>query len=539
MDRSRRSWAPLVILAFSIPCVASCAHLLRARDPAARMAALDREALDAYQAGELTQARDLLNNAVAIGKDAALDRDPVMARAYLDLGAVFLATNDRRQGMQYLGYALRINPDIEPDPGIATPPLKKTLALARSQVKHRRGPASVAALSLKLPVVPAKREASVAARTAVIAPTRPAPAPPAAAPPPPPKVDPPKAPAPEPEDNEPDLPATITQPLYCLTPDEAPPSVQIPLRCVPRPGLSVARMVLFYRGPGSERFTAVPMARSRKGWYAGVVPPAASAGKSLQYYVEAHGPGNKVSTTNGQADSPNLLLIREGAKPAGLLAAAEPRGEAPVRQEKDEENPLAVVEQQRARALEEGARRRSSHAVWLAVGIGSGYGWHPTRRLEFHDENQIGTGVSPAGLIQVTPEVGLQLGARYAVSIQGRLQIIPDSGSGDNKPGSPARTAVAAFVRVHRFYGLGSAQLFLTGTLGAGDGFRLTVPPHPELGAGRSDTVRGGPLALGPGAGFIYHFTRHFGWAVETRLLVGFPAFAALGEASTGAQLSF
>jgi hypothetical protein len=318
----------------------------------------------------------------------------------------------------------------------------------------------------------------------------------------------------------------VRQPLYCLLPDEAPPAVEIAMRCVPNPGLSVARMVLFYRPPGRAAFTAVPMARSRKGWYAGVVPATAGTTRSVQYYIEARGPANEVATANGDVGSPNLLLIRSDTRRDA--AAAE------------EENPLAVIAQEHARVREEaGAHRRSDSAFWLAVGVGSGAGWHPTRRLEFHDDEQVATGVLRAGLLQVTPEIGRQLGAHYAVSIQGRLQVIPESGLGDARAGAPAHSAYSVLLRVHRFFGLRSAQLSLTGAVGGGDGFRLVVPPTPQEGVRRSDTIRGGPVVFGPGAGFLYHFSRHFAWALEGRVLVGVPDLAALGELSTGAAVSF
>jgi hypothetical protein len=333
-------------------------------------------------------------------------------------------------------------------------------------------------------------------------------------------------------EDEPDLPASVSQPLYCLTPDEAPPGVEIPMRCVPGPGLTVAKMVLFYRTPGRNEFTAVNMSRSPKGWYRGTVPPS-SAGKALQYYIEARGPGNKVASSNGEEESPNLVLIRDESE--SRLAADEAPASA-----RDDENPLALAEEEHARAVEErSTHRRARDAFWLGVGVGSGYGWHPARRLEFHDDLQMASGVSPAGLLQISPEIGRQFGARYALSLQARLQVIPESGSGDNRAGAPAHTALAVFLRGHRFYGLGNAQLFLTGTIGGGQGFRLVVPPDPESGVDRSDTVRAGPFVAGPGAGFIYHFSRHFAWALELRTLVGFPDLAALGELSTGGSLAF
>jgi hypothetical protein len=545
----------LAVVALGLP---ACATILRVRDPSQRIMAMDREALEMYQAGDVSQAEDLLNEAVTSGRNAGLEASPVMAPVHLHLGAVLLSLEDKRQAMKNLGLALRIDPAVQPDATIANPELKKAMVQARTQIAHGRGPAALAAQSLRVPPrsalargsapvresAPAQESASAPAHptgpsareataSAIAELTRSEPPSRAATPPPTPV--PAKEAVPQPDADEPDLPAPIPQPLYCLLPDEAPPKVEIPLRCAARPGLSVGRVVLYYRTPGRAKFSSVPMSRSAKGWYQAAMPPTEAAAKSLQYYVEVRGQNNKVTTSNGQPDSPNLVLIRASAKEAG--PAAE---DAAVKQEVEEENPLAVLTAEHARAVQDaGTHRRARDAYWLGVGVGSGYGWHPARRLEFHDDHQIENGVSPAGLLQITPELGRQLGARYAVSVQLRLQLIPESGAGDNRPGAPAHTAFAVFLRGHRFFGVGNFQAFLTGTVGAGDGFRLVVPSQPDADIGRSDTIRGGPVALGPGAGLTYHFTRHFAWAVEARGLVGLPDFATLGELSTGAALAF
>jgi hypothetical protein len=546
-----------LILTVAVLALPACATLRGVRDPAQLMGSMNDDAVALYQRGKLADAETMLRQALAHGKKNGLEGAPVMARTYLDLGAVLLARGDRRLATRNIAYALRVQPDIQPEPGVATAAFRKAVTTARTQIRRGRGPAAVAALSLKLsqrPVVTVRpgpvTVASTSTAPAAAASTRHDPGPPAkagkvAGPAPADSGEPTKsvvsaapvkasAPA---EDEEPDLPATVSEPLYCLMPDEAPPAVQIAVRCVPRPGLTAVRVVLFYRPPGQEGFTTVAMARSPKGWYQGVVPPV-SAGKALHYYVEARGSNNKVTTSNGQADSPNVLLIRAGA------SEGDPRyiglASAHAREDVEGDDPLTVAAEEHARA-EEAARihRRSGSAFWLGVGMGSGYGWHPSRRLEFHDTLEVENGVALAGTVQVTPEIGRQLGPDYAISVQARLQFIPDSGAGDPLPGAPKHSAFAVFVRGHRFYGLGNAQLFLTGTIGGGEGFRLVVPPDATSGVGRSDTVRGGPVVLGPGAGFIYHFTRHFGWSVEARALLGLPDLAALAELSTGAAVAF
>ena len=534
-------------------CVVAIAACASTNTASRKMLDLNQQALDAFEAGKLAQARDLLSQAVVLGKKNGLTKDQAMARTYLDLAAVFLAMNERDKGLRQMGLALRIQPDIEPAPQIATAPVKKALARARAEVEKRKGQAGAARDK-------EEREEKEAAPAPPPRKHEPAPPPHAvvkATPPPAPKAPPPaEKPAPPPEekaapvaakerpaadDEEPDLPANVPQPLYCPTPDEAPPASEIALRCVPRPGVSFARIVLFYRSAGSETFTPVPMVRSRKGWYSGMVPASAVIGKSLQYYVEAQIPGKKAATSNGQSDSPNLLSIREGAAQVGkgTLAAAHFKKDPPASTGKDE-NPLLEGERERELAgVESADHRRRPGALFVGAGIGSAYGWHRKRVLEFRTEQAVAAGFSPGSLLQVTPEIGYQFDERTAYSLQLRYQFIPESGSGDTKMGNPKHGAWAVLARAYRFYGAGNLQPFLTGTAGGGQGFRLVVPPHPEAGVSRNDTVRGGPLVLGPGAGFVYNVTRNFSWVTELRLLAGLPDFAVMGEFATGGQLGF
>jgi hypothetical protein len=515
-----------------------------------KMLDLNRQALASYEAGKLPRARDLLVQAVSVGKKNGLTKHNTMARTYLDLGAVYLALNERDKGLRNIGLALRIQPDIEPTDPIATPAVEKALARARVELERRRSATAAADKEEKAEKAEEKAEKSEKAEKPETAPPKKEAPPPRAivkaapekiekvvekAPPPAEKVA--AAEPPPVDDEEPDLPANVPQPLYCPIPDEAPPAELIALRCVPRPGVSFARIMLFYRSAGSEGFTQVPMVKSRKGWYSGMVPASAVVGKSLQYYVEAQLTGKKTATSNGHSDSPNLLSIREGAAKVGqgTLAAAHFKKDTPVVEAKDDD-PLLAAERAREREVTVSSdHRRRVGSVFVGAGIGTGYGWHGKRTLEFRYDQAVLTGFSPGGL-HISPELGYQYDERYAFAAQIRFQYIPESGSGDTRAGSPAHGAWAAFARAYRFLGTANGQPFLSGTVGAGQGFRLIVPPNPLP---RNDTIRGGPFVLGPGAGFLYHFTPHFAWNAEVRLLAGLPDFAVLAEFSTAGQVSF
>jgi hypothetical protein len=338
---------------------------------------------------------------------------------------------------------------------------------------------------------------------------------------------------------EPDLPAEIPEPLHCPTPDEAPPETDIVLRCVAQPGLRPAHVLLYYRPPGTETFTEVTMSRSSKGWYMGVVPSTATSGTSLQYYVEAKGGSSPLA--NGHADSPNLMMVREGAAPVGrgTLAAAHWRSKADSSANVDD-NPLADLENERERERgQAGLHRRPASRLWVAFSAGTGQGWQPGRQLDFRTDHKVGAGPLSGGLVHILPEIGYQISDELAISAQLRYQSISIEGQGDGALGSPADRAISVLVRGFRFWGDGNAQLFATASVGGGEGFRLVVPPTPMADVIRTDTVRGGPVIAGPGAGFLYHFSRHIAWATELRALAGLPDFALVADLGTGLQVGF
>jgi hypothetical protein len=343
----------------------------------------------------------------------------------------------------------------------------------------------------------------------------------------------------------PTFPEGQSDPLFCPVPLEAPPSHEVVLRCAVRPDLRPGRLLLHYRPAGSEKFTTVAMPRARRGYFQGVVPAEATAGKSLQFFVEARGP-TKISA--GSADSPNILLLREGATPVGQNAPAEPADQARAsddeaaaeaeRIRREDEDPLAAADLKRELAL---VRRRPGGKLWVAMGIGSGYGWQPGSELEFRPNRRIDSGPLAAGLLHAMPEVGYQLTDRLSLSLQGRFQYAPVQGSGDPLSGNPPQSATALLLRGTLNLGDGPLHTFASAYLGGapGGGFRLVVPANREMELPRSDTIRGGPFLLGGGAGLVYHFNRRVAWPLEARVLAGFPSLAAVLEIGTGVAFAF
>ena len=185
--------------------VIAAAALVAAPSPAAaaddvatleKMVDINRKALEQLKGGHGEAARDLLFEAITLGKQARLDEHQMMARTYLHLGAVYLSGfKDRDKAIRQLVTALKLRPSIQITPALATPALAEAMEAARAEVGQPAGgttppPVAPPAVAPATPPPPAAAE-RVAERTPPTAPpptAAPAPAPAPVAPPPAPAV---------------------------------------------------------------------------------------------------------------------------------------------------------------------------------------------------------------------------------------------------------------------------------------------------------------------------------------------------------------
>ena len=531
--------AVLVALSLGVPAAAgaqTAAQISRIKD-------LDRQALADYKAQDHDSARIGLREAIALANRAGLLNDPLMARLWLHLAAVLInGVGDAEKGAKAAAVAVRIDPGIQVPASLSTPALKEALDKARAGGGKPPAPAAEGAPAVA-PATP---------------PATPATPPPAVATPPDaePKAEPAAeaAPAPAPPkrrkrrsgSDEPDLPANIPRPLYCPSAEEVPPGEEIVLHCVLQAEVTAKKVTLHYRPPGEERFVAASTSLSPGGWYKAVIPgDAAVAGKSLHYYLEARDTAGEVVGNAGRDDSPNLVLVRDGAPSLGkglFAGMSGPRREdgeeEEAGEEREEDDPLRAVARQKEREREAaGIHRRRAGARFLGVSLGSGYGWHPEKNLEFYEMSTIYPGWIPSGLFHLLPEVGYQFADRAAISVQARVQVISQQGSGDAKPGAPASGAFAVLGRLQYFLGGGNTQGSLALYAGGGSGFRLTIGP--QAGNLRNDSVRGGPMVAGAGFGLIHHFSPRFALVFDAKGLQGWSDQAFVADVVGGGQLSF
>ncbi|HEY0482690.1 MAG TPA: tetratricopeptide repeat protein, partial [Kofleriaceae bacterium] len=263
----RTRWHVAVIVGVALG-LAAPAHA----DPRAEVAAKARSAMASYDAMDYEAARRQLYQALAIAKKAKLDKDPIVARVYLDLGIAQLAGSDPEGAKVAFLSAVQIDPRIAIDPAYKSAELVRMLDEARAAAGDSGEPASDDCKSVRG--------------------------------------------------------------LQLAAIDGAHPGVAQPVEALVGGELSPARVVVMYRPEGAIDFTEVRLTRQAGCRYTGTIPAAAMHGALVHYYVAAYDAGNKVLAARGSSGSPLALDLGAAATPGHGTAepshgVAEPGGGGP------------------------------------------------------------------------------------------------------------------------------------------------------------------------------------------------------------------
>jgi hypothetical protein len=255
------------------------------------------------------------------------------------------------------------------------------------------------------------------------------------------------------------------------------------------------------------------MEKSQKGWWTADVPASAVKGKSIQYYVEAVGTTGDVIAANGRDDSPEIIYI----------VNPQPTAEATHQ----EVQPLAPPPPE---------LRRKPGSWFGGLYLGHGYGWHPKSDLEYYNgEKAAAGGADEAGPGHIGLQAGYQLTDELAFSLVTRSQYIPKSGNDPNRTGHPANGAHALLVKGEYDFA-GEQHLFYAGGMLGVGAFRLGFEPNTDRGILTNDTVKGGPILLGPMGGAMYNFKGHLTAFGELGVLFGIGDSALIADLNIGLQ---
>jgi opacity protein-like surface antigen len=192
--------------------------------------------------------------------------------------------------------------------------------------------------------------------------------------------------------------------------------------------------------------------------------------------------------------------------------------------------------------------RRKPFALWLAVGAGTGGAYHGLQAVDTRTRSDatgvavpVAAGFSRASMLQIEPELGVQVTERFALAVFLRYQYAPkdDNAWTPQADENAIRTsALAGFLRAEFSYlNLGNFRSYLTAGAGLGTSFLAVVgkdcdPTSCPLS--HSDTLHGGMLGILAGLGAAYHLTSNFSVFFDVKEIVTFRTILALTEFNLG-----
>lgn len=411
----------LVVLLLAVPvtAVVGTPHPVHAAGQGDRIAYLNKKAMEDYDALEFESARKTLTDAIALLRKSGNDQTAQGARTYINLGMVYIALKDKSRGQQQFVKALSINPKAKLDPTLATPEMQTVWEAASAQQSGAPAPTQV-----EQPTPPVAATPQYPTQVEQPTPTQQ------------PTV---QNPSSNPNDlltGSPTPPVKPTQPLDYNADELLDPVLKVELRhtpidetrggqklniyVTPNPlsaGAAAARVTLYYRTAGQERFTEVPMQPSRKqqGDLLGQIPAEVVTGTALQYYVQAFDAKGRVCGNQGSPENPNIVRISASA-PA-------------VAQGTDVEDPILYVK----RADEERRRSESRDWVYIELGVGSGGAaitsgtnaevtWFYNRTSQAYERSRASTGGFIWSGVGVKAEMGVFLWRGLSLGLAGRFE---------------------------------------------------------------------------------------------------------------------
>lgn len=496
---------PLSLL-FSRPTPAVAA----ADEAIAKMIQLNKEAVAAYQAGKYEEMRATLKQALDLASSSGLNTHPITARTHIHQGILLIGgLKQRDAGVEEFRRALEIEPHINLTKALITPELSAAFAEAKNPPPTKTAAAGASPGSNAPPpgpVAPPPPPAAAAAPpTPAAAGTNPAPA-----------------------------PAASTEASNALSHEpigEAPQGSAISVTVGVESNVAFDKIVLAYRPDGASDFFGRQMKPLGNGKFGAEIPPNATLGSTVAYYLEAQDKDGSPVASRGSIDNP--FVIR-------LIGVGAPRSARKEEPEEEEEGP--------------------DHRFHVALLVGSGIGW-ATGRVDTNTQYSVSpAGFAQGGPVEVSPELGYRLSGALMLSLQLRYQVItgttdihcaalsPEGGcaADPQRVFHTANYALAAFAKATWRFGEGKLHPFVSLAVGGGR-IRHVVSlgnQHATF-CGTSgaqtcvDTVAAGPVLAGPGGGLLYEVADRIALVLQANTVLGFPDFTANLDGNLGVAFGF
>jgi hypothetical protein len=456
-----------------------------------------KEAMESYDGMDYDAAKKLLTQAIATARKGKLDKDPVAAKAYLDLGIVAFANNDAASAKVSFASAAQIQPRIQIDPAYKSPELAKLLDEARGDGKGGGGDSNFGASADSAP------SGSESGDCGGI------------------------------------------RGLQHELIDTAKAGSALKVEASLGSDVHATKVSVMFRPEGATEFTEVKMAQQGCK-YVGTIPASGMRGSLVHYYVAAFGQNGKPVAAKGSAGSPNIMELSGGG--GGGLAKAgddeDPLSKKTKSKDKPKDAPkVAQADAGDASGTESNGGDVSASAsvsgkpskFFLAASVGMGFGY-----LAAMDQTEAGNSIGSGGfgksLVVFTPELMYAVTPHIAIGAAARLGLPVDANVAHHQPVGPAGMA-----RVRYALSPSGDGIRLMAEVGYGI-LRNTVSLSNSPSGMNMDVVALGPLVVGGGGEYAKKLTDKALFIVSGTVVGGF-AFGgstnAMGNSTlTGAPIN-
>jgi hypothetical protein len=290
--------------------------------------------------------------------------------------------------------------------------------------------------------------------------------------------------------------------------------------------LEFEKLILAYRPEGASDFLGREMKEVADGKYGAEIPTTATLGGTVAYYIEAEDKDGGPIAARGSVDNPIVIH---------LLGVGITKNDDDDDDDDDDGG--------------EGPEKR----LFVGLLAGMGMGWATGTGDTNADVMISPSGLAPAGLVQVSPEVGYWMDSSLMLSLQIRYQYITgttDIYATNNRVYHTANYALAGFAKATWKFGLGGSDSkfhpFFSLAAGAGR-IRHVVSFKRQMltncGQTRTetcvDTIGAGPILAGPGGGLMYDIGDRASAVLQVNSVLGFPDFSVHFDANIGVAFGF
>jgi hypothetical protein len=482
---SKRSRHGLLVLVVGVMMTMGFEAVAQDEEAVQKVVELNKKALTSFSNLDVEDAANLLRQALDICAAQHMEQHPAAARTHVHMGVVYVAGLKKRdQGLDEFKKALRIDPNIKVTKSLANPEVQAAFQEAVTDFADAAASAPAPAPT-PAPHPVASAPVSTSSGTLVHAPV---------------------------------VEGIAGQPIMV--------KVQAPV------SLAAARVVVAYRAEGAKEYTTHELDVQNGDWYQGQIPAEATSGSMVTYYIVASNDQGQTVAQDGSQSEPHVIALGEGGIINGATSTTVPfdggeRGE--------------------------GEETSGGSSIWFSLAVGTGFGYH-SGQPEANRTNDAGTKINKSGmgwarLLHISPEFGVFVTDSLLLSLQGRFQLVNGATSvkgsevkenpGACKGGTchPSTFAAAGLIKATWFLGEPKTVTPFLSLAAGGGQIRHVVSLGSLTGCpkgGCKDTVVGGPILLGAGAGISVELSESLSLVAAVNALMGLPKVMANLDVNLG-----